>query len=131
VLADAAATDGALLNSAVTLTGYVATAGKLVLKGGTNPGLLMVNSDSMGSNVTITGIITLRPNAGSDETDATVTGTGIVLNAADSDVGTTAALVGSIGIGTNPTANDATISGPLMDEKVSAIGKGWKAKMTT
>jgi hypothetical protein len=117
----------------VVLTGSTTTAGALLLKGGTNPGTLVVDAASTTAEVTI-GTLTNSLTDGSATAttiasvtkDGTAVAAGIVVKAA---ADATASLLGSIAGGTTASTNDAFIKGPATAVN-SEIATGWKYAFT-
>ena len=111
----------------VTLVGSTTAAdvGKVLLKGGNNPGILKISTENT-ATVTSATAITLEPAASSDATDATVTGTipGIIIKAG-SATPTTPSVLGYISGGMTAGDNDAVIAGPSTDNN-SVIISDWK-----
>jgi hypothetical protein len=129
----------------VTLKGSTDTPsniGKLLLKGGTNAGSLVVDSTNsnavtIGGGATATNFL-LTASTKDNTTNATVTkadgtaleaATGIVVKAAADDASSGSNL-GSIGGGSTPNTTDVLISGPSgAGVSDSAIAKGWKVEV--
>jgi hypothetical protein len=129
----------------VTLTGSADTPsniGKLLLKGGTNPGSLAVDSDNstdvtIGEGATATNFL-LTAGTEAATTNATVTTakgtalaatTGIVVKAAAANAASGSNL-GSIGGGATADTTDVLVSGPSGEGAAnSAIANGWKVQV--
>ncbi|MDR1470235.1 MAG: hypothetical protein LBT00_13200, partial [Spirochaetaceae bacterium] len=99
----------------VTLVGSATDGdqGKLLLKGGANPGTLVADSSKTSATVTSETAITLQNGSSSAGTDAAVSGTipGILIKVASEQNPTTAVELGSIGGGTSAN-QDALITAP-------------------
>jgi hypothetical protein len=119
----------------VTLTGDATTAGSLLLKGGTIPGLLVVDSTKT-TTVNLASLNTtnffLTDSSGTAAKKALVTKDGSVVAAAtvvvkgaaaDASTGTD---LGSIGGGGTADTLDAQITGQAVAANASAISKTWK-----
>jgi cytoskeletal protein CcmA (bactofilin family) len=110
-----------LTGASVSLTD---TSAVLLLKAGTNAGVLIVDSTKALETPSVLGTVkTLTDSAGTSETTVTVTGSGpVVKTATDATLAGNSADLGSIA-GASAT-NDTTLTGP--DNASSEIVTGWK-----